>query len=477
MEKVLNFIKTKAVGYFLVAANVFLALVLTIIFFATYKGAMANNASALVPETIGIFLIAGAIVEIVVLVLPQYRFVHIVALVMFGLALYKEIILIPNLIADEINNVHYQGGNLGTQIFYLITLIIIVSLAIAAAFVGFYKTEEEANAEMPIKGTNKIVKVSCCGVIALAAVLTSSIISLDMKAKMSVAKDSDTWTPINEAVKKAAADYNYSFDPSNVIIKEKDQYDFTDALVKNVPTTETREGHNMVYYFEGAYSEGYQGDYSSTYGYICLWEDGVYGGKINDIKIKGYWFNSSIEKGKDAKGNDIKDCLKMVSDYTLNDKITVNNQKVDNYKHNSLIAEDAKGFYTYQIYAYLNFSWGERSMILGGYEYYPEVALAINTQDSVLETYVGEEYDMSSWVPTRVLKNLEFSSVFKPVDVTWTAEDGSVDIQYVDGQKNRGIASIIGTFNSVGEKKVTIKWGGYEASVTVKVTEAPAEEE
>ena len=462
MEKVLNFIKTKAIGYFLVAANVVLALILAIVFFATYKGAMANNAAALVPETIGIFLIAGAIVEIAVLVLPQYRFIHIVALVMFGLALYKEIILIPNLIADEINNVHYQGGNLGTQIFYLVLLIIIAGLAVAAAFIGFYKTEEEANAEMPIKGTDKIVKVSCVGVVALDAVLTSSIVSLDMKARMSKAGDSDAWNPITEAVKKAAADYDYSFNPGNVLIKESAEYDFNANDVKSVSTTEKRDGHNMVYYFEGAYAEGYQGDYSSTYAYLCLWEDGLFGGKINDTQVRGYWFNSSLAEGKNEQGEDIKDCLKMVSN-------------VNHY--DSIIAQEASGFYQYQAYAYLGFSWGTRSMILNGYEYYPEVALALNTQDSVLEAYAGEEYDMSSWVPTRILKNLTFSSVFKPVDVTWEAEDGKVTIEYVDGQKNRGISSIMAKFDSVGSKKVTIKWGGFEADVTIKVTEAPAEEE
>ena len=460
MEKVLNFIKNKAVGYFLVAANVLVAIILTVIFFATYKGAMANNAASLVPETIGIFLIAGAVVEIAVLVLPEYRFVHIIALVMFGLALYKEILLIPNLIADEINNVHYQGGNLGTQVFYLIVLILLNASAIAAAFIGFFKKEEDANAEMPIKDKNKIIKVSCSGALVVAAVLASSIVSLDMKAKMNKAGDSDTWTPITEAVKKAAADYDYSFDPSNVLIKEEASYDFNASEVKNVSTTENRDGHNMVYYFEGAYAEGYQGDYSSTYAYLCLWEDGLFGGKINDTQVRGYWFNSSLAEGKNEKGENIKDCLKMVSN-------------VNHY--DSIIAQEATGFYTYQAYAYLGFSWGTRSMILNGYEYYPEVALALNTQDSVLEAYVGEEYDMSSWVPTRVLKNLTFSSVFKPVDVAWEAEDGKVAISYVDNQKNRGISSIIGTFNSVGEKKVTIKWGGFEANVTVKVTEAPAE--
>ena len=443
MEKVLNFIKNKAVGYFLVAANVLVAIILTVIFFATYKGAMANNAASLVPETIGIFLIAGAVVEIAVLVLPEYRFVHIIALVMFGLALYKEILLIPNLIADEINNVHYQGGNLGTQVFYLIVLILLNASAIAAAFIGFFKKEEDANAEMPIKDKNKIIKVSCSGALVVAAVLASSIVSLDMKAKMNKAGDSDTWTPITEAVKKAAADYDYSFDPSNVLIKEEASYDFNASEVKNVSTTENRDGHNMVYYFEGAYAEGYQGDYSSTYAYLCLWEDGLFGGKINDTQVRGYWFNSSLAEGKNEKGENIKDCLKMVSN-------------VDHY--DSIIAQEATGFYQYNAYAYLGFSWGTRSMILNGYEYYPEVALAIDPTGAGNEFAVGDVFDKDALVALRILKNLSYSSVFKASEVKWTFPDGMMD-------KNN-------ILQAAGDYEIKATWNGMEASLNVKVAEA-----
>ena len=452
--------KKLGVGYFIAAGTALVALITAFIFFATFKGAMANNASALVPQTIGIFLIAGAIVEIAVLVVPQYRFIHIPAMVMYALALFKEIVLIPPLIADEINNVHYQGGNLGTNVLYMMLLVLIVAAAVVVAFLGFYKKEEDVNEDMKFKkgDTLGIVKVAVSGAVVLAAVLTSALVALDMKSKMNKAGEDGSYNPITPEIERIAKEYDYSFNPKEVVIKEQEEYDFNASDVKNVPTTETRDGHNMVYYFEGAYAEGYQGDYSQTYAYLCLWEDGLFGGKVNDTQVRGYWFNSSIAEGKDGT---VKDCLKMVSN-------------VNHY--DSIIAQEATGFYQYQAYAYLGFSWGTRSMILNGYEYYPEVALALNTQDSVLEAYVGEEYDMSSWVPTRILKNLTFSSVFKPVDVTWEAEDGKVDISYVDNNKSRGISSIIGTFDSTGNKKVTIKWGGFEADVTIKVIEAPAEE-
>ena len=454
MEKVLNYLKNKAIGYYLVAANVLLALVFTIIFFATYKGAMPHTAA--LEETIGIFMIAGLIVEIAVLVVPEYRFVQIIAVVMFGLALFREVIIIPNLIADWVNNVFYQGGNLGTNVFYIVFLFIIVGIAIAAAFIGFFKKEEEADAEMPIKGTTKIVKVSACGVAVLAAVLSSTIITLDMKAKMNKANVNDSFNPITEEIKKAAEEYSYAFDPTSVVVKEQETYTFS-QLPSDIPTPDHGKyegwtGHNIVYYFEGAYAEGYQGDYSETYAYLVLYEEGVFGGRINDTQVKGYWFNSSIAEGKNAEGEDIKDCLKMVSD-------------AEHY--DSIIAQKATGFYQYNAYAYLGFSWGTRSMILNGYEYYPEVALAIDYSATGLDFKVGETFDRDSWVALRILKNLSYSSVFKSSEVKWTLPDGMVD------ENN--------TFLAAGEYEIKASWKNSvlnattEAKVTIHVADAPAQ--
>ena len=482
MEKILNFFKNKSVGYFLVAAASLISLILAIVFFATYKGAMAYSAAN--PEIVGIFLIAAFIVEAVVLVLPQYRFIHIAGIVMIALALMKEVLLIPNLIADYINNVFYQGGNLGINVFYLITLILIAACAVTAAFMGFYKNEEEATADMPIEKGNvpQIVKVSVCGVVALAAVLTSSLIAADMQRRLNNTVVGEGFNPITPEIEKIADEYDYTFKPEKVVMREQDSYEFT-GEVKTVTTSEKRDNHNMVYYFEGSYSEGWQGDYSATYGYICLWDDGLYGGKIGSLNIRGYWFNSSKsaaqevdEKGNlvvDEAGNPVykKDCLKMVSNKSINDK--VNNKETT--KYDSLIAEPATGFYSFQVYAYLRMSWGDdRSMILNGYQYYPDIAIALNTNNEPLEAMVGEEFDMSSWVPTRVLKNKTFSAIFKPVDVKWEATNGTVAIEYVDGDKNRGISSIVADFKEAGEQTVTIKWNDFETSVKVNVL--PAEE-
>ena len=448
MEKVLNFFKNKAIGYYLVAANILLSIVLAIIFLATYKGAMANNAGAYVPETIAIFLFAGAIIEAVVLVIPQYRFVHIAAIVMFSLALFKEVFLIPNLIADEINNVHYQGGNLGTQVFYLVTLIIILAVAIAAAFIGFYKSEEEANAEFPIEKNNmgKIVKVGACGVVVLAAILASSLISADMQRKVNLANANagEGFNPITEAVKKTAAEYEYDFKPEEVLIKEStEEYNYSGINSRVTDTGKATGEQKLVYVFEGAYAEGYQGDYSETYANLYLWNDGLFGGKVGSTSVRGYWFNSSLEGGKDAEGKDIKDCLKMVSN-------------VSNY--DSIIGQEATGFYEYNIYVYLGFSWGTRSMGLGGYLYYPEVAIAIDPSNLSTEIRAGDTFDKEALKALRILKNLNYSAVFKSSEVKWTYPDGMLD-------KNNVI-------QQAGEYEIKATWNNMEATVKVNVLEA-----
>ncbi|MEE3309486.1 hypothetical protein, partial [Sharpea azabuensis] len=94
MEKIKDFLKNKGVGYYIVAGLALLSLIVAIVFFATYNNPeldpifhanpMGNKASGLVPETIGIFLLAGFVVELVVLVVPQYRFIQIAAILMFG---------------------------------------------------------------------------------------------------------------------------------------------------------------------------------------------------------------------------------------------------------------------------------------------------------------------------------------------------------------------------------------------------------
>ena len=139
-----KFLKNKGIGYYLVAVATLLALLTAIIFFMTYKNPtleaqMGNKASGFVVETIGVFLIAGVIVELVVLVMPEYRFFQIAAVVMFGLAFYKDILVIPDFIIGKINKVEYNGGNFGLNMFFFIAILLVVLLAVVAPFIGLVK--------------------------------------------------------------------------------------------------------------------------------------------------------------------------------------------------------------------------------------------------------------------------------------------------------------------------------------------------
>lgn len=436
-----KFIQNKSIGYFIAAADALLALVLAILFFATYKDAVTNSGKGLVPEIIGIFALGGAAIEIVALLLPEYGFIHLGALVMYGISLGKQINLVPDLIAGKINNVEYEGGDFAMNIVWLVLQLILVGTAIAAAFIGFYKKDEEANEDFKnIKGTPKLVKMAGGAALVVAAVLSTTLITADLKAKAARGAIVEEWTPVTEEVKQAAAEFEYDFDPTDVLIKEEESYNYNDSALKNLKYSKTRSGHSLVYYFEGSYAEGYQGDYSETYADIYLWDDGLYAGKAKDTEFKGYWYNSSLADGQDADGNDIVDCLNMVGNVS---------------KYESIITEPASGFYERQAYIYLNMGWGTRSIIVSGYKYYPEVALAINPGSDPLKVKVGDPFSTDSWVAVRILKNLTYSAVFKKSEVKWTVPTAL---------KN-------GTAAEAGEYEVVAKWNNFEAKLGVTVTE------
>lgn len=153
MESIKRFFKSKAIGYYMVAFAFLLALVLTIVFFNTYNNpnissinnapVMGNKSASYIPVTIGIFLIAGLVVELVVLAMPEFRFFHLVAIVMFGLAIYKDILIMGDFFAGMGTGVFYNGGNVGLNFFYFIALIVIELVAVVASFIGFVKEPDE----------------------------------------------------------------------------------------------------------------------------------------------------------------------------------------------------------------------------------------------------------------------------------------------------------------------------------------------
>ena len=66
---------------------------------------------------------------------------------MFGMALYKEILIFPDFIVGKINNVEYNGGNFSLNLYYFISLMIIAIVAVVAAFIGFVKEDVKEEVE------------------------------------------------------------------------------------------------------------------------------------------------------------------------------------------------------------------------------------------------------------------------------------------------------------------------------------------
>jgi hypothetical protein len=392
---------------------------------------------------------------------------------------------------------------------------------------GFYKDEKQAQKEMSIdkKDMPQIIKVGSGAVIALAAVLIGCIVSKNIVDSSAANND----PLITSAIRKAAKSAKYTYNPSSVLIKEEEKvedesthelvYPYDYAAIANYPTNGDLpyEDAELVYRFEGAYAEGYQGDYSQTYAYLYLWDNGTFTGEAGTTsqgKIRGYWFNSSLEEGQDAKGRDIKDCLTMISNVS---------------RYESIICQKVTGFYQWQANIYLRMSWnGDRQIIVNGYEYYPNCAMVIDTNGTETKTNAGADYDLSFWQAKRVVTNLSYTAVFIPTEVDWYIDDGSdydleedtkpfttkdlkegnstigviyeteegtISVEYVDGDKNRGIAQVTANFANPGKQKVVARWSkivsvkdedgkthkefeyDYVASTMVKVAEALPEEE
>ena len=299
------------------------------------------------------------------------------------------------------------------------------------------------------------IKLAVGGLVVAGAVMAGSITSANIsnqnkgdnnKNSQSSSKKDDVpiieFNPITDEIKAIAEEYDYTFEAKDVLIKEKEEseYDFSEA--SSVPTNANRDDANLVFVFEGAYAEGYQGDYSETYASMYLWDDGLYGGTVGSTAVRGFWYNSSLKEGSNPEtGEDIQDCLNLVSNVS---------------KYESIICKPASGFYEWRAHIYLGFSWGTRSMEVSAYRYYPEVALAIDPSLGGTEYKVGQVFDRDGWVADRILKNLNYSAVFKASEVTWT--DG-------EGIKNKQ------AFTEAGEFEVTAKWNGFEAKIKVSVTE------
>ena len=254
-------------------------------------------------------------------------------------------------------------------------------------------------------------------------------------------EDTPVAGPITSDIEAIAKAYDYDFDPTEIHFAKEDladgdgNFDFS-SDVTSLPTDGNRPGVHLVYKFEGAYTEGFQGDYTQTYSYLYLWEDGKFAGNSGNKTFRGYWYDS--EEG--GEGN----TLVMVTSNNADGKI---------------VASSNSGFYSKSVTIPLVFSWGTRSTTLGGYLYYPEVALVIDNSGANLDNLTaGSSIDISSWRAQRVLKNLKYGSLFAAdsSNVTWAVNGKTV----TDGMVN---------FTTAGTYNITATWGNLVATVAVTV--------
>ena len=432
----MKFIKNKSIGYWIAAADAVLALLLGIIYFATYKTAIGNNAAGQVPETVGIFMFVGFVVECVLLLLPQYGFINLIAIGMFGISFFKEVYLYPDFIAGKANNVEYNGGDFGLNTLYFVMQLVILISAIVATFFGFYKKKEDEIEDYKVKKDVISLSKIAGGVVMITLAIVIGFVSshaVQVKAEEDLKEaqrleeerlkreaeeerlrlEAKKFNPINDDVKAKADAVEYTFDPKSVLIKQQETWDYSNSALTALTDTDKRTGHNLVYYFEGSYREGYQGDYSATYAHMYLWEDGLMIGKAGDTTFKGYWYNSSLQYGKDENGQDIEDCLCMVT---------------NNEKYQFINCDPSTGFYSKKTYLYLGFSWGTRSMTAFGFMYYPEVDIAIHFgEDNDHVFRVGDSFDKNKVTVYRILKDLNFGAIFTNKTFTVTLPTGMLD--------------------------------------------------
>jgi len=284
--------------------------------------------------------------------------------------------------------------------------IVIYGVAIAGAFVGYFKKPEDSAEDLKFVSEKKpnlpvIIKASSIVCVTIVAVLVSTLVSRsvmkDLEGKTDTTDQGSTdvkLSPITDAIKSVVDAYEYDFDPSDVHFTRDDltqddgkfDFDSEDSEVPSLPTDGQREGKHLVYKFEGSYAEGWQGDYSKTYAYLYLWEDGLFAGTSGSTKFRGYWYDSDEKED----GNQ----LVMVTSNNANGEI---------------IAYQQKGFYSWIVDLDSSVNQGRR-IKAAGYMYYPEAALFIDIGETDLSKIgVGSKVDTSFWTAQRVLKNEEYS--------------------------------------------------------------------
>lgn len=419
-----NFLKNKKVGYYIVAIDIILAIFLGIFFFATYKDfapgyggiGMAQNAYAHVPEVIGLFMFLGAVINIVLLVLPEFIWIQLFAIAAYCVSLMKQVYCIPNLIADEVNQVHYQGGSFPLCLSWLIITLVIIGTAIAVMFIGVIKEEDEETLKREKPLGKKLIKICAGGgtvIVTFAVVMTvyGNLLANSKKGGEPVITEKTFAERINERlVEYEDKVVDYDFDPADFEITEaENEYSEKKSAISSTvgaysqdQKREDADGNEIhkVYTFEGSTAEGWQGDYSLKIVRITLWEDGLYNGNANGNALNGYWYNV------DDYG---EECLMLMPSDGSNDMVG-NKLKGSESYYEWLV--DVKASYN-----------GGRLIKGNGLKYYPLIGMFVDTGGvDVPQFKKGSTFGpKDEWTCMQVRNNLAAGSIFDAEhEVKWS---------------------------------------------------------
>lgn len=398
MEALKNYFKDKKIGFYLMLADALLGLVFSILFFETYKTSMANNAVPHTPEVIGICALLFFAIELVAIALPEYKFIHLGAIAAMCFSFMKQIYLFPNLIADQINNVEFQGGNFPLNCVYTIMQVVILVIAIVASF------NDITSKEVKVSFTkNNIIRYSVGALLIIATTVASGTSIAICKANNNSYEDISTGFKIDIEKEFAVKELLSLRSKFSKVFKSK--YPWSNKTTGEI---EKEVGKNLnqrkdddrflVYQFEGFYAEGYQGNYSKTYGYLSLWDDGLYNGIQDNKNIYGYWYN--IEE-------DGSECLVMIDNRGTN--------------ANMMCVKSNSKFYDWTADIKLDFSWGTRSLKINGFLYTPVIGMYVDTGNDKLTYEYGDEINTSQWRAMQVRNDLRVGAIFDPDNtITWS---------------------------------------------------------
>lgn len=264
-------LKSRGVGSLLCMAAALVALVTAIIFFATQENAVPVGHEGIIP---GLALVTGVVMGIVLWLVPV-RCGAIIQAAIYGMALYLSVTQLYLVFADVINQVTYAGGNPGLCVLYMAGAFVSCLLCVIACFFEQPIAEEvrQASKRMrPIVAAMIVALVAGLCVIAFGSGLFSGGNAATLEnVKISATDNEFAGKTIDDLVAIPRADW---------IAKEG--------------------SGDVVYFFEGQYTEGFGSsvDPASFDMYLC--KDGSMYGSVSGPEtspsvgityLYGYWYN------------------------------------------------------------------------------------------------------------------------------------------------------------------------------------------